>query len=96
VLESLPLLENSDDFVFDNQMLAQAVWFGFKIAEITCPPRYFDEASSINFQRRVKYGIELLRTGAEFRLAKLNLLASVRFSAQGRKLPQLEKESGTA
>ena len=58
LLETLPLLENSDDFVFDNQMLAQAVMFGFRIGEISCPTKYFEEASSINFKRSVKYGLE--------------------------------------
>jgi len=56
VLKALPLEENSDDFVFGNQMLAQAIWFGFQIGEVSCPARYFDEASSINFRRSVKYG----------------------------------------
>src|ERR1700735_1443052 len=56
LLQALPLLENSDDFVFDNQMIAQAVMFGFKIGEISCPTKYFEEASSINFKRSVEYG----------------------------------------
>src|SRR5437660_2732573 len=55
VLTELPLLENSDDFVFDNQMLAQCVYFGFRIGEVSCPTKYFHEASSINFRRSVKY-----------------------------------------
>ena len=53
ILEKLPLEQNSDDFVFDNQMLAQIVWFGFRIGEVTCPTKYFEEASSINFRRSV-------------------------------------------
>jgi hypothetical protein len=57
LLETLPLLENSDDFVFDNQMIAQAVMFGFKIGEISCPTKYFEEASSINFKRSVQVWI---------------------------------------
>ncbi len=62
LLLTLPLLENSDDFVFDNQMIAQAAMFGFKIGEISCPTKYFEEASSINFRRSVKYGLEVLVT----------------------------------
>jgi glycosyltransferase involved in cell wall biosynthesis len=88
VLETLPLEENSDDFVFDNQMLAQAIWFGFQIGEISCPARYFAEASSINFRRSVKYGFGVLGTALEFRLSRLGLLRSPRFAAWGRKLPQ--------
>lgn len=70
LLEALPLGENSDDFVFDNQMLAQVAWFGFKMAEITCPTKYFADASSINFQRSVKYGFGCLFTGMQYNLAK--------------------------
>lgn len=73
VLETLPLEENNDDFVFDNEMIVQAVAFGFKIAEITCPTLYFEDASSINFRRSVEYGLGVLRTAAEFRLKKLGL-----------------------
>src|ERR1700691_1168127 len=62
LLLTLPLLENSDDFVFDNQMVAQAVMFGFAIGEISCPTRYFKEASSINFKRSLKYGLGVLGT----------------------------------
>ena len=67
LLQTLPLLENSDDFVFDNQMIAQALIFGFRIGEISCPTKYFDEASSINFRRSVKYGMGVLKTTASFR-----------------------------
>jgi glycosyltransferase involved in cell wall biosynthesis len=87
VLETLPLEENSDDFVFDNQMIAQAIWFGFEVGEISCPARYFEEASSINFSRSVKYGFGVLGTAAEFRLAKLGLSRPRRLSADGQKLP---------
>lgn len=62
VLENLPLLENSDDFVFDNEMLAQCICFGYRIGEVSCPTKYFDEASSINFARSVKYGFGVLHT----------------------------------
>jgi hypothetical protein len=74
VLERLPLERNSDDFVFDNQMLAQLIWFGFRIGELSCPTRYFAEASSINFRRSVVYGLGVLKTALQFRLAKLNLV----------------------
>jgi glycosyltransferase involved in cell wall biosynthesis len=76
LLEQLPFEQNSDDFVFDNQMLAQILWFGHTIAEVTCPTKYFTEASSINFQRSVKYGFGCLKTGVTFRLAKMNLIKS--------------------
>ncbi len=66
LLQTLPLLENSDDFVFDNQMIAQSVMFGFRIGEISCPTKYFEEASSINFKRSVEYGIGVLKTTASF------------------------------
>jgi glycosyltransferase involved in cell wall biosynthesis len=70
LLERLPLELNSDDFIFDNQMLAQVVWFGFRIGEISCPTKYFDDASSINFRRSVVYGLGVLKTALQFRLSK--------------------------
>ncbi len=70
VLETLPLERNSDDFVFDNQMLSQAVYYGFRVGELSCPTRYFADASSINFMRSVKYGLGVLWTSALFRLGK--------------------------
>jgi glycosyltransferase involved in cell wall biosynthesis len=73
VLEDLPLLANSDDFVFDNQMLAQAMAFGFEIGEISCPTRYFPEASSINFARSCRYGFGVLSTSLKYRLWKWRL-----------------------
>ena len=78
ILEKLNLADNSDDFVFDNQMLAQILWHGFTIGEVSCPTKYFAEASSINFSRSVKYGFGCLSTGLAFRLAKLGF-ASNRF-----------------
>jgi glycosyltransferase involved in cell wall biosynthesis len=81
ILEKLPLEENSNDFVFDNQMLAQVLWFGYTIGEVSCPTRYFPEASSINFRRSVKYGFGCLATGMEFRLARMKLLRSKKFPA---------------
>jgi glycosyltransferase involved in cell wall biosynthesis len=86
VLTELPLLENSDDFVFDNQMLAQCVYFGFRIGEVSCPTKYFAEASSINFQRSVKYGLEVVGTTLQFALQKAGLIHLPRFSDRGRKL----------
>ncbi len=86
VLETLPLLENSDDFVFDNQMLAQAFYFGFKIGEISCPTKYFPEASSINFWRSSRYGIGVILTSLAFRLEKLKMIHSSLFSSKGQRL----------
>ena len=86
VLETLPLLECSDDFVFDNQMLAQAAMFGFRIGEISCPTRYFAEASSINFSRSVVYGMGVLGTSLRFRLHKIGLRRDPLFDPAGRKL----------
>jgi glycosyltransferase involved in cell wall biosynthesis len=79
-LETLPLLANSDDFVFDNQMLAQAVAFELRIGEVSCPTRYFREASSINFSRSVIYGLGVLRTSVEFRLWRAKLRRTDLFS----------------
>jgi glycosyltransferase involved in cell wall biosynthesis len=76
LLERVPFMENSNDFVFDNQMLAQILWFGYTIAEVSCPTSYFDEASSINFIRSVKYGFGCLNTAITFRLAKMGFLKS--------------------
>ncbi len=73
VLERLPLLACSDDFVFDNQMLVQAVYFGFRVGEISCPTKYFPEASSINFRRSVTYGFGVLRTAMQYRLKRMGL-----------------------
>lgn len=88
LLEMLPLLENSDDFVFDNQMIAQAVMFGFRIGEISCPTKYFEEASSINFRRSVKYGMGVLATTAGFVAHKWGLVRMPRYDASGRKIAQ--------
>lgn len=81
VLERLPLDRCSDDFVFDNQMLAMALHQGFRIGEISCPTRYLPEASSINFRRSVTYGLGVLRTSAEYRLHHLGLRRSRLFDA---------------
>ncbi len=76
LLEQLPLEENSDDFVFDNQMLVQIIWLGYTIAEVSCPTKYFPEASSINLFRSIKYGFGCLITAFTFRLAKMELISS--------------------
>lgn len=86
LLERLPIERNSDDFVFDNQMLAQILWLGETIAEISCPTKYFAEASSISFARSVKYGFGCLGTAATYRMAKLGLARSPLFP------PELEKK----
>jgi glycosyltransferase involved in cell wall biosynthesis len=88
LLETLPLLENSDDFVFDNQMIAQAVMFGFSIGEISCPTKYFEEASSINFKRSVQYGLGVLATSFSFVAHKWGIVHRARFDASGRKVTQ--------
>jgi glycosyltransferase involved in cell wall biosynthesis len=88
LLMTLPLLENSDDFVFDNQMIAQAVMFGFNIGEISCPTKYFEEASSINFKRSVEYGLGVLATTGSFVAHKWGIIHSKKFDASGRKVTQ--------
>lgn len=85
VLETLPLEENSDDFVFDNEMLVQAIYFGFRIGEISCPTRYFEDASSINFTKSIKYGVSVIATSAKYLLQKIGI-KSVIFDSEGRKL----------
>ncbi|MDD2903966.1 MAG: glycosyltransferase family 2 protein [Syntrophales bacterium] len=86
VLETLPLWENSDDFVFDNEMLAQAIFFDFRVGEASCPTRYFEEASSINFPRSVKYGLGVLATSMKFFLQKRGWGNYRIFSPSGRGL----------
>ena len=79
LLEQLSTEENADDFVFDNQILAQIIWFGHTIAEVSCPTKYFAEASSINFIGSVKYGMGCLLTALAFRLAKMRIITSKLF-----------------
>jgi glycosyltransferase involved in cell wall biosynthesis len=86
VLATLPLEENSDDFVFDNQMLAQAVAFGYRIGEISCPTKYFPEASSINFRRSVVYGVGVLSTAVSYRLHRWGLRRCALLDPDGRRL----------
>ena len=76
LLERLPIEENSDDFVFDNQMLVQIIWLGYTVAEVSCPTKYFPEASSINLIRSIKYGLGCLMTAFTFRFAKMDLISS--------------------
>lgn len=85
VLETLPWQENSDDFLFDNQILLQALYFGYRIGEISCPARYFPEASSIGFRRSIKYGLGVLVTAAQFRLQKLGWVHYSMFDRKGKK-----------
>jgi len=96
VLMKLPLLENSDDFVFDNQMLAQCVFFGFRIGEVSCPTKYFEEASSINFRRSVTYGLGVLATTVQFALQSWGLAKFSIFSETGRRLERQCYETGVA
>ena len=86
VLESIPMLENSDDFVFDNQMITQIFFFGFRVGEISCPAKYFPEASSINARRSLIYGLGCLQTAIQYFLAKRGLLGSKVFDTSGKKL----------
>jgi len=79
LLGRLPFEVNSDDFVFDNQMLAQILWHGYKVAEVSCPTKYFPEASSINLFRSIIYGFGCLNTAMKFRLTKMNFITSKLF-----------------
>ena len=93
VLERLPLMNCSDDFVFDNQMLAQAIHFGFRIGEISCPTRYFPDASSINFPRSVVYGMGVFGTTLSFRLHRMGLRRSALFDdAKERRLGRVVEQ----
>jgi hypothetical protein len=96
-LERLDLSANSDDFVFDNQMLAQILWHGFTIGEVSCPTKYFAEASSINFSRSVKYGFGCLSTGLRFRLAKMGLAKPpIFFGGDSKELLAEKQKSATS
>ncbi len=105
VLTQLPLLENSSDFVFDNQMLAQCVHFGFRIGEVSCPTKYFEEASSINFRRSLTYGLGVMGTTLQFAFHNWGLIRLPRFSPEGKRLessqevapaPAAEEQLGAA
>ena len=86
VLTTLPLLEDSDDFVFDNQMLTQCIHFKFRIGEISCPTRYFEEASSVNFVRSVTYGLGVLWTTMQYFLQRLGMARFRIFDPRGKRL----------
>lgn len=90
ILQSLPLGECDDDFVFDNEMLAQVCFFGFKIGELSCPTKYFEEASSINFFRSVKYGLGVLRVSLLYAFAKQGLYTHPIFRPIGKKVTDLQ------
>ena len=79
LLEKLPINNNSDDFLFDNQMLTQIIWMGYTVAEISCPTKYFAEASSIDFSRSMKYGLGCLSTAFVFRMARMKVITSKLF-----------------
>jgi len=89
VLLNIPILENSDDFVFDNQMLLQAFYFGYRVGEITCPAVYTKESSSINFSRSVVYGFEVLQTALKYALQRYSLGRFPIFDKDGRKLSNI-------
>jgi glycosyltransferase involved in cell wall biosynthesis len=91
-LQELPLLACSDDFVFDNEMIAQAMWAGFELGEISCPTKYFPEASSINFKRSCVYGLGVLRTAITYRLCRWGLWTSGLFTIPAAKLPRVISE----
>ena len=93
VIEAIPLLENSDDFVFDNQMLAQILFWNFEIGEVSCPAAYFPEASSINFRRSVTYGWGCLQTAAQFFMQRRGWGSASIFAADGRRLPAIAESS---
>jgi hypothetical protein len=86
VLVKLPLEENDNDFIFDNQMLAQVIYFGFRIGEVTCPTRYTAESSSINFKRSLRYGLGVMKTSLQFRLGKTGLHSFPIFVSAGRRV----------
>jgi uncharacterized radical SAM superfamily protein len=90
LLETLPIEYNSNDFVFDNQMLAQILWFGYTIAEVSCPTKYFAEASSINLPRSIKYGLGCLLTSLKFRLARMKLIFSEQYPRNANS-PEIKK-----
>jgi hypothetical protein len=94
VLEALPLLENSDDFLFDNQMLAQILYQGFRIGEISCPAAYFEEASSIGFRRSVTYGLGVLGVSFQLFLQRRGWATFPIFDPSGRKLAPAIPQSG--
>jgi glycosyltransferase involved in cell wall biosynthesis len=96
VVESLPLDENSDDFVFDNQMLAQVIHAGYQIGEVSCPAAYFEEASSINFRRSVRYGLGVLATSLQAFAHRKGLAHVAIFDPKGKRLDPTAPPTGTS
>jgi glycosyltransferase involved in cell wall biosynthesis len=96
VLETLPLEENSNDFVFDNEMLAQAFYFGFHVGELSCPTRYEPESSSISLKRSIKYGFGVIGTTVRYRLEKMGLAKYAIFNEAGRRLAVEQPQSFAA
>lgn len=90
VLKSIPFNSNSNDFIFDNQMLSQIIYAGFQIAEVTCPTKYFKEASSINLARSSKYGLGVLKVSVMHRLQKMGLIKSALYSGIEVRKPKKE------
>jgi glycosyltransferase involved in cell wall biosynthesis len=86
VLKKIPLMENSDDFVFDNEMLLQTMYFGFNVGEVSCPAKYFEEASSISFRRSVTYGVGVLQTAMKYFYSKRGYKKFSIFNPDGQKL----------
>ena len=86
VLETIPLMENSDDFVFDNQILCQTLYFGFDVGEVSCPALYFDDASSISFSRSVTYGMGVMQTAMKYAMARRGMGHFRIFNPNGKKL----------
>jgi len=86
VLETIPMLENSNDFVFDNQMLCQTLYFGFDLGEVSCPALYFDDASSISFSRSVTYGMGVMKTALKYAMAKRGISHFNIFNPNGKRL----------
>jgi len=89
VLKKIPLLENSDDFVFDNEMLLQTMYFGYTVGEVSCPAKYFDDASSISFRRSVTYGIGVIHTSIKYFMSKRGSKTYQIFNPDGKKLTHL-------
>jgi glycosyltransferase involved in cell wall biosynthesis len=96
VLKTLPLEENSDDFVFDNEMIVQAAYFGFKIGEISCPTRYFKDASSINLTRSIQYGLGVLATALTYVFQKAGIMKSQIFDKKGKRLVSESEKTAPA
>jgi hypothetical protein len=96
VPETLPLAADSDDFVFENQMLAQALFFGFRVGEVSCPTRYLPDSSSITFWRSVRYGAGVLRTSLEYRLARMGAMRARIFDPSGPRIAHGSNHGGGA